>query len=266
VLKLLVRDPLALGLAQAAVVSACALAVAALARRRRIRVGGEVAIALVRGLVQIGAVGSVLLLMLRGPPWVAALGLGAMIAAAAGTIARRARGIPGAAAIAARAILVGSGGTIAIMALLGVIDTAVTSLVPIGSMLIASAMNAVAVALERFRSDVVGHRGHVETALALGASPEASVEPYQRSAFQASLIPAIDNLKSLGIVWIPGLMTGMVLSGTPPLPAAVYQFVTIAMIFSSSALTCLVATTLVRARAFSAAEQLLLRAEPAPRS
>lgn len=262
-LKLLVPDPLALGLAQAAVVSALALAVAAAARRRRIRVTGEVAVALARGLVQIGAVGSVLLLMLHGPRWVGVLGLAGMIAAAAGTIARRARGIPGAASVAARAILAGSGGTIAVMAALGVVDTAVTSLVPIGSMLVASAMNAVSVALERFRSDVVAHRGHVETALALGASPEASVEPYQRAAFEASLIPAVDNLRSLGIVWIPGLMTGMVLSGTPPVRAAVYQFVTLAMIFCSSALTCLVATALVRTRAFSPAEQLLLVAAAA---
>ena len=67
---------------------------------------------------------------------------------------------------------------------------------------------------------------------------------------------AIDNLRSLGIVWIPGLMTGMVLSGTPPLRAAVYQFVTLAMIFASSGLTCLVGTTLARGRVFSPAEQL----------
>jgi len=67
--------------------------------------------------------------------------------------------------------------------------------------------------------------------------PEVSVAPYARSSFQASLIPALDSLRSLGIVWIPGLMTGMVLAGTPPLRAAVYQFVTIAMIFASSGLT-----------------------------
>jgi putative ABC transport system permease protein len=252
-------DPLATGLAQAALVAALALLVTLLARRRRIRVTGEVALALLRGLVQIGLVGSVLLLLLGGPRWLAVPVLAGMILAAAATTARRARGIPGAFRVAAQAILVGAGSVLALAVATGVVERTITALVPVGSMLVATAMNAVGLALERFRSEVVSHVRHVETALALGASPDVAVEPYLRAAFQASILPAIDNLRSLGIVWIPGLMTGMVLSGTPPLQAAVYQFVVIALIFSSSALTCLVATSLVRSRAFSPAEQLLLR-------
>jgi putative ABC transport system permease protein len=259
VLKQLVGDPLALGLAQAGVATAAALAMAFVARTRRIRLERDVAVALVRGLAQISAVGAVLLLMLRGPRWLGVLALAAMILAAAATSARRARGMPGAFRISAQAIACGAGTTLVVMALAGVVDTAVTVAVPIGSMLVATAMNANGLALDRFRSEVSAHARHVEAALALGASPATSVEPYVRAALQASLIPAIDNLKSLGIVWIPGLMTGMVLSGTPPLHAAVYQFVTIAMIFASSALTCLVGTSLMRARAFSPAEQLVLR-------
>jgi putative ABC transport system permease protein len=52
---------------------------------------------------------------------------------------------------------------------------------------------------------------------------------------RASLIPRIDSLRSLGIVWIPGLMAGMVLAGSDPVYAAIYQFVVIAMVFASSA-------------------------------
>ena len=78
-----------------------------------------------------------------------------------------------------------------------------------------------------------------------------------QAAYQASLIPAIDNLRSLGIVWIPGLMAGMVLSGSPPLYAAVYQFVVIAMIFASSGLTALASTLLIRGNVFTEAEQLI---------
>jgi putative ABC transport system permease protein len=188
-----------------------------------------------------------------------------MVAAAAVTAARRARRVPGAFAVALVAIGAGAGATIAAMVLTGVVGTEVTTLVPVGSMLVASAMNAVGLALDRYRAEVTSHAGHVEAALALGAAPEVAVAPYLSAAFRASLIPAVDNLRSLGIVWIPGLMTGMVLSGTPPLQAAIYQFVTIAMIFASSGATCLVATALVARRTFSPAEQLLLRGEgPAP--
>ena len=66
-------------------------------------------------------------------------------------------------------------------------------------------------------------------------------------------------MRSLGIVWILGLMAGMLLSGAKPLYASIYQFVVLAMIFASSGITSLVSMLLIRAKIFSQAEQLLLR-------
>lgn len=73
------------------------------------------------------------------------------------------------------------------------------------------------------------------------------------------MIPSINNLRSLGIVWIPGIMAGMILAGTDPVQAAVYQFVVISMIFAAAAATSMVCTLLVRSHVFTVAEQLLLR-------
>jgi putative ABC transport system permease protein len=95
--------------------------------------------------------------------------------------------------------------------------------------------------------------------LALGAEPKNTVTPYVQAAVQASLIPRIDSLRSLGIVWIPGLMAGMVLSGEDPVYAAIYQFVVIAMIFAAAGLTSVVSTLLIRSRVFSSAQQLTLQ-------
>ena len=251
---------LALGLAQAVLAASVALVVMYIARRRGIHLEKEISLALVRGIVQITAVGTVLVLLLRGPHWTGGVILLAMIFAAAMISARRVRAIPQAWKVSLYAILAGAGSVIALMSLAGVIDSAITALVPVGSMLIANAMNANSLALERFRSDVQAHVGQIEAALALGAASQVSVFPYAQASFRASIIPAIDSLRSLGIVWIPGLMAGMVLSGSPPVYAAVYQFVVIAMIFSSSSLTCLVSTSLVRQTVFSGSEQLLLRA------
>ncbi len=118
---------------------------------------------------------------------------------------------------------------------------AITSLVPIGSMIIANAMNA--------------------NGLALGAVAATSVSPYVQSSFEASLIPAIDSIRSLGIVWIPGLMAGMLVSGASPIYASIYQFVTLAMMLAASGLTSLVSTLLIRGRIFSPADQLLHRGQ-----
>ena len=252
---------IALGLAQAGAVSVLVLAMVLVARRQGIHLERESSVAMVRGLVQIVAVGSVLVLLLRGPQWTSVLVLAAMMIAGATIAARRAREIPGAFSISLYGIALGSGVVVAGTTFLGVIEPGISSLVPVGSMVIASAMRTSSLALDRFHSEVTGHTGEVETKLSLGVAPAAAASPYVEKAVTASLIPHIDSLSSLGIVWIPGLMAGMVLAGTDPVYAAVYQFAVIAMILAASGLTSLVTTLLIRVRAFSAAEQLVLRAE-----
>jgi putative ABC transport system permease protein len=132
-------------------------------------------------------------------------------------------------------------------------------LVPVGSMIIANAMNACAQAAERFRAEIVAHVAQTEAGLTLGAEPAVTVAPYLQSAVYASLLPRLDMLKSLGLVWIPGVMAGMMVSGASPVYAAIYQFVVVAMILAASGITGLVATVLLRSRVFTSAAQLALR-------
>jgi len=259
-LRTLISGQLQLGLAQAAAAALAALLVVMLARKRGIHLEGEAGIAMARGIVQIVAVGSILLLLLRAPRWTSVFLLASMMVAAGATSARRAKGMPDAFRVSTWAIACGAGSVIAVMAWLGVINTGITSLVPVGSMLIANAMNTNGLALNRLRSEVLSHVGEIETALALGAEANVSVAPYVQGAFESSLIPAIDSLRSLGIVWIPGLMAGMLLSGARPVYAAIYQFVVLAMIFAASGLTSLVSTILIRSRIFTSAQQLILQA------
>lgn len=258
-LKNLFPSEIALGLAQAAIAALLAFAVVLLARRRNIHLERDASVALVRGLVQIIAVGSILALLLKAPRWSSVFLLAGMVIAAGSISAKRAKNIPGAAKVSTYSIAAGAGLVTAIMTWAGVIDTAITSLIPVGSMIIANAMNTNGLALNRFRSEVLAHTGEIETALALGATPTATIRSYSETSIHSSLIPAIDNLRSLGIVWIPGLMTGMLLSGAKPMYAAIYQFVVIAMILASSGLTSLLSTTMIQAYAFSGADQLLLK-------
>ena len=197
-LKSLFHTQLTLGFAQAAIASVLALAVVLLARRRNIHLESDAAIALVRGLVQIVAVGSILALLLKSPRWTSVFLLAGMIIAAGSISARRAGNIPGARKVSTYSIAAGAGLVTAVMTWAGVIDTAITSLIPVGSMIIANAMNTNGLALNRFRSEVLAHAGEIETALALGAAPEHTVASYAESSIHASLIPAIDNLRSLG--------------------------------------------------------------------
>lgn len=113
-------------------------------------------------------------------------------------------------------------------------------------------------------SEVRSHRGEIESALALGAAPERAVESCLRASFHASMIPATDNLRSLGIVWIPGMMVGMVLSGMSPIYAALYQFVILGMIFTAGGVSCMTATYLVPRRIFTPQQQLRRLTAPDP--
>ena len=168
-LKTLFPDELQLGLAQATVAALAALLVVVAARRRGIHLQKELIIAMVRGLVQIVAVGSILLLLLHAPDWTGVLLLVSMIVAAGATSAPRAKGMPDAVRISTYSIACGAGSVIALMTWLGVIDTPINTMVPVGSMLIAYAMNTNSLALNRFRFEVLAHVGEIETALALGA-------------------------------------------------------------------------------------------------
>lgn len=250
---------LALGLAQAGGAIVLCVGVVIACRRFAVHVEREAAVSIARGFVQMVVVGVVLALLLHGSLLVGALILLAMTVAAAVTASRRARDINGSMLLSFWSIAAGSGVVIAGMLAAGTLQTSITMLVPVGSMIIANTMNACAQAAERFQAEVTAHVGQVEAGLALGADPAVTVAPYVRSAVYASLLPRLDMLKSLGLVWIPGVMAGMMVSGANPVYAGIYQFIIVVMILTASGIAGLVMTLLMRARAFSPAAQLTLR-------
>jgi putative ABC transport system permease protein len=253
----------AIGLGQAAGAIALCLAVVALCRRFAVHVEREAAISIGRGLVQMVAVGLVLALLRNGDLLIGALTLMLMTVAAAVTASRRLKGIAAPVLLSFWAIFAGSAVVIAAMLATSTLEAHIATLVPVGSMIIANAMNACAQAAERFRADVAAHVGQIEAALTLGAEPDVTVAPYVQRAVYASLLPRLDMLKSLGLVWIPGVMAGMMASGASPLYAGIYQFIVVAMILAASGITGMVAILLMRRRAFSPAAQLMLREERA---
>jgi len=248
-----------MGLAQAVGAIALCAAVVVLCRWHAVRVEREAAVSMARGLVQMVLVGMVLALLLHGSLLVGSLILLMMTIAAAATAARRLQGMNGALLLCFWAIAAGAGTVIAAMLATRSLRGDISILVPVGSMIIANAMNACAQAAERLRAEVIAHVGQIEAGLSLGAEPAVTVAPYLQSAVYASLLPRLDMLKSLGLVWIPGVMAGMMVSGASPVYAAIYQFTVVAMILAASGIAGLVATVLMRSRVFSSAAQLALR-------
>lgn len=256
-----IENQILLGAAQAAVTMLAALIVVFFTIRLKLGLKKEILVGLGRGVVQIVVVGFLLTLIFSANLWIAIPVILAMIIAASVMTVKRIKDIHNALWISFLGVAAGSILVITVMTFLGVIEQDLTSIIPIGSMMVYGAMNANALMLERFRSELASHAGQIEAGLSLGASPERVVEPYARRAVTAAMIPRINGLRSLGIVWIPGAMAGMVLSGENPAYAGFYQFVVSGSIFVTAGITLLISIILVRKQVFSEADQLLIRSE-----
>ncbi|PSQ80885.1 MAG: ABC transporter permease [Bacteroidetes bacterium QS_1_63_11] len=251
------RDPVVwTGLAQVGAATVPAILVVLLSRQRGLRLESELSVAFVRGFVQIVAVGLVIGVLLAVPVAWSALILLGMVGGATWISRQRGEGLPGVTQVSFLAITVGAGLVIATMTWAGAIEPTVRNLVPVGSLVIANAMKINGLALNRLKDELRDKRDEIEVGLALGGPPEAVLARHLRTSVQASLIPVVDSLKSLGWVWIPGVMAGMILGGANPVYAALYQFVIMAMIFAAGGLTSMLTSFLMSRRVVTEAEQL----------
>jgi putative ABC transport system permease protein len=129
-------------------------------------------------------------------------------------------------------------------------------LIPVSGMVIGNTMNAVALTTTRFRSEMNHRRGQVEAALALGASSaQASSEAF-REAVRSALIPTMNALMVVGLVQLPGMMSGQIIAGILSVQAVRYQIVVMYMIACGAAVGSVVAALLVRGQLFTHRHQL----------
>lgn len=105
--------------------------------------------------------------------------------------------------------------------------------IPIMGMILGNSMNGVALAIDRLSSEIREKREIIETRLSLGATSREAVSDIISSAVRAAMIPTINSLMTVGIVSLPGMMTGQILSGTSPIIAVKYQILVMYMIAAS---------------------------------
>jgi putative ABC transport system permease protein len=133
--------------------------------------------------------------------------------------------------------------------------------IPLGGMIIGNSMNAIAIALERLLGDLRERRSEVEMKLCLGADYKEASQDIVRNAMRSGMIPSINSLMGVGIVFIPGMMTGQILAGADPLVAIRYQIVVMIMLVGATAIGSLMVVLLVRKLCFGTGERLLLKPE-----
>jgi putative ABC transport system permease protein len=239
-----------------------ALAIA-LSHRLALDLGKDLLWGAVRAAAQLLAIGYVLLFVFRdaSPVW-SFLGLALMLGVAAATTTRRIEHGPRARVVFPWALAaVASGGAVALVPLFAFILRPkpwfdARYVIPLSGMMLSSAMNVVAQVFERVFALARAETPVIEQMLALGASPEQAMRPHVRAAIRAALIPTINGLLTVGLVALPGMMTGQILSGTDPDEAVRYQIVIMYQLVAVAAVSGSLAAVFARRMLFTPREQL----------
>ncbi len=110
-------------------------------------------------------------------------------------------------------------------------------LIPIGGMILGNCLRADIVGLRDFYDSVIRHEKAYHQSLAEGASRAEALHPYLRDAIRSALLPTVATMATVGLVFLPGMMTGVILGGADPMTAIKYQIAIMITIFTGTALT-----------------------------
>ncbi|HEY3140813.1 MAG TPA: iron export ABC transporter permease subunit FetB [Acidimicrobiales bacterium] len=197
----------------------------ALAHWQGLRLEGEILWASLRAIVQLLAVGYVLVVLLDPdtPVIFAWCWVAAMIGFSALTVRRRAPEVPGMASLAVFALLASAAVSLGVVFGLGVYPTVGRAIVPIAGMMIGNSIGGLVVAARRIIAELSERRDEIEARLALGLTWQDASKPFVRSALRTALTSQIESTKAVGLVFLPGAMTGLILAGAKPVDAVLVQ-------------------------------------------
>jgi putative ABC transport system permease protein len=108
--------------------------------------------------------------------------------------------------------------------------------IPLAGMIIGNAMTGINIGIKTFMDSVNKEKSKINTLLNLGVEPKDILKPFANNALETALIPTLNSMVGMGIVFLPGMMTGQILSGTLPTTAIMYQ---IAIMIAICAAVCM---------------------------
>ncbi len=253
-MDLLIRLPWALGLILAAI---------ALSSWQKLGLEGSLALATGRTIAQLTVVGYFLgVVFAFKSPWAVLAVLGGMLIIASIVARNRiSQKIPRLLPLIAGSILVSTALTLIYTTLLIVQPQPwydPKAIIPLAGIVLGNAMNGAAIAGDRLVSTLNSSQLEIETHLSLGATPQQAVAHYRREAIKAGLIPTINAMMVVGLVTLPGIITGQLLGGADPIQAAAFQMLILFMLAFATLLTTILVTQGLLRQFFNQADQLIL--------
>lgn len=227
---------------------------------QKLKLEKETIICVVRAVIQLVAVGYVLeyIFGLQNPLFTTLL-LIFIIFNAAYNAAKRGKGIKNGLIISFAAIAAGTVVTLVILILSKTLQYEAYQIIPVGGMIISNSMVALGLSYRQIASDFKNKREEVETKLSLGADILPSSIEIIRNSIKTGMQPTIDSAKTLGIVSLPGMMTGLILAGTSPVEAIKYQIMVMFMLLSTTSISSFIACYLSYRGFFNNRKQLVIK-------
>ncbi|MEX2256113.1 MAG: iron export ABC transporter permease subunit FetB [Acidimicrobiia bacterium] len=218
-----------------------------------------IAWAATRALAQLLAVGLLLQVLLEpdvsiwwGWGWVVA-----MVVIAAWTVRRRAPSVPGSLGLAVLAFAGSAVLTLGVLFGFGVFDLEIRTLIPLAGLMIGNSLAATVLVSRRLLAEFDDKRDEVEARLALGQPAPEAAHPYVREALRTALVPQIETTKAVGLIVLPGAMTGLILAGVDPIDAVQVQAAVMFLVLGSVATTTTVMALGIRRKLFTRDHRLL---------
>jgi putative ABC transport system permease protein len=234
-------------------------AVGLLSRRQKLRLERDLAIAVVRSLTQLLLVGAALGLIVERGTWVgwSFVWVAGMVIFAAITVSRRAPMLPGVLSVAFAALIASAVAGLGLLFALGIFPVEGRTVVPLAGMVVGNSLAAGVLTVRRLVEAVGERRADLEARLALGLPWHQAVRPTVRNVLRTGIAPDVERIKALGIVVLPGAMTGLILAGVAPLDAVRVQLALMYVILGAVTTTATVVALLGTRRLFTADHRLL---------
>lgn len=247
------------------VASALVLAAGGISLALRLDLERRLALASVRTVVQLLLIGHILRWVFAvESPWLLFGILGIMIfAASRAAVGRSSRRFAGAVTQAfATLIVVGLATTFAVTAVIVGVEPWYSPqyVIPLCGMILGNSLTGISLCLDHLLESLTERRALVELELSLGATRWEAARESLQQAVRRGMIPIINSMTVVGLVSLPGMMTGQILAGADPVDAVAYQIVVMFMLAFSSSTGCIGVALLVYRRFFNARHQLDVRA------
>ncbi|AYM02161.1 ABC transporter permease [Levilactobacillus yiduensis] len=205
--------------------------------KEKLGIDRDMIIGVIRAVVQLFVVGYLLKYVFRVDNiWLTTILILIIIFNAGYNAKQRSNGIPRALPISIGAILISTGVTLGVLMLAGAIKFIPSQMIPISGMIASNSMVAIGLCYRNLNAQFKQERQAVLEKLALGADLKDASKEILRDSIKTGMQPTIDSAKTVGIVSLPGMMSGLIFAGVDPVRAIKYQIMVTFMLMSATSI------------------------------